>query len=776
MAVSKMNLTGGYTISENTTTKLTTITFTASGTIFVPEDILCNVLLVGGGGGGGISMMTTSAFTTAGGGLAAGGGGAGGLGYGYLTLLSKNTYNIAIGTGGVGGKYQTVGGSTIPRNGLYSSIIGTNISEIAYGGGAGSGYNTVSNGSAGGSGGGVGPIAGAGTGGSATTGSGTLTYLGNVGGNASVVYGRSASGGGGAGSAAPTAATSGNGGNAYLWTNDNIYYAGGGAGGNASSSASYTNYGGGTATTTNKGGGGNGGKPNSASTGLGTSGTANTGGGGGGSSYGFIGNTAYSNYYGGNGGSGICKFIYIMPYLLYDFTAQYGTGTTTNGASITSWKDISRDQSLTGGSCVYSTSTINSYPVTSGYMNLTYGNTTTIQNNWSWFCVLRTGGTGLTGDNNLIYNSSTNALEIGLNNGNLRAGYNGVKWSVGAAYISGGTSGTWNAIINTNYILTVICSSTDNTTSATQTYTFRINGIDYTPASNTDTGYYYINNPQIGNSTTQTFMGEQMLFNTKLSLDSIQKMEQILSNQWGIPIPSKISLVPSNPLNAFYNTFGQTAYYPLVYDIKNYVTGVGVTDSTMGRAGNNTAGTANFSGDYAVTNVGTRSLSFSGGAHNNSSASYPVLPGFVCNGNISFTCWFKSSYNGGSTRIFDAGNLRLYFGGGSNDSYLVINDRYTFASNVRFNTNIWSFVAITLQGNTFNWYINEGGTGNTGTGPPTFSWTSSFTTSVIYLGHSMGDDPEFSGLLQDVRFFNGIVLNASQIQSLYNLGSARVGT
>ena len=236
--------------------------------------------------------------------------------------------------------------------------------------------------------------------------------------------------------------------------------------------------------------------------------------------------------------------------LIYDFTTASGTSTTTNGATLTSWKDARTGKSLSGGTATYNTTTtINSYPTTTSYMNLTYGNITTVQNYWTWICVLRTGGTALTGDNNMIYNSSSYALEIGLNGGNLKVCYSAIAWSVGAASVSGGSAGTWIAATNTNYILAVICRSTNNTTSSTQSYTFRINGVDYTPASNTDSRYYYINNPQIGNinSTTQTFMGEQMLFNTDMNVGSVQYIEQYLSYKWGIGLGTTTKVIASPP-------------------------------------------------------------------------------------------------------------------------------------------------------------------------------------------------------------------------------------
>ena len=237
--------------------------------------------------------------------------------------------------------------------------------------------------------------------------------------------------------------------------------------------------------------------------------------------------------------------------LYYDFTSLSGTSTTTNGAVITTWTDSRKGVVGTNyNSCAYRTDvTINSKPTTVGSVSTTLGNTTTVQNYWTWYCVLRTGGTALTGDNNMIYNSSNYALEIGLNNGNLKVCYSAVAWSVGAASVSGGSAGTWTAAINTNYIFTIICNSTNNTTSSTQSFTFRINGVDFTPSNKTDSRFFYINNPIVGNynNTTQTFMGEQILFNTNHSVATAQQIEQHLSYKWNIPIGATPAIATSSP-------------------------------------------------------------------------------------------------------------------------------------------------------------------------------------------------------------------------------------
>jgi hypothetical protein len=230
--------------------------------------------------------------------------------------------------------------------------------------------------------------------------------------------------------------------------------------------------------------------------------------------------------------------------LVYNFSSLTGTSTTTNGANITTWRDTRTNLLGSYATAVYHTdTTINSKPTVTGCVTTTYGNNTTPQNSWSFYCVLRTGSTALSGVNNLTNNDITYSLQITLNGGSLQCCYSYVGWTVG-------TGSTWVASTNTNYILTVICSGSNTTNSSTQTYTFRVNGVDVTPVGNTDSGkHWYIINPVVGNSTntTQTYMGEQILYKTNHSVSDAQTMEQYLSNKWGIGIGATPTVAPSSP-------------------------------------------------------------------------------------------------------------------------------------------------------------------------------------------------------------------------------------
>lgn len=234
----------------------TLYTFTSGGTINLSSTSACQVLIVGGGGGGGLGYASNQSD--------AAGGGAGGVGIGTLTLVGGTTYTIGVGYGG--------GGSS---NGGNSVIYGGSINETAYGGGfGGNTQNNISSqtgGNGGSGGGGNADYFHAGLYGTATRGSGTLTYYGNNGGTGVQNGGGGGGGGAGGGGGSGNGSNGGNGGSGITWAiNSNVYGGGGGggssfsggvggnggAGGGASGITAYTNTGNINATPNTGGGGG----------------------------------------------------------------------------------------------------------------------------------------------------------------------------------------------------------------------------------------------------------------------------------------------------------------------------------------------------------------------------------------------------------------------------------------------------------------------------------------------------------------------------------------
>jgi hypothetical protein len=259
------------TIISGSTDKF--LVFNSSGTVIFNRNTICKVLLVGGGGAGGTASGNE-------------GGGGGGVGIGIIKFIANTTYTITVGNGRVSS------GTNSNNN---SSIVGTNINEVAYSGGDGKNID----GSDGGSGGGGGGYIGAHWGGkptmrlsSSVNDNASIIYYGNAGGYCQWVGG--GSGGGGAQNMGTNSAASNGtaGGDGIQWTENNNYYGGGGGGGGG-----YNNAGG-------SGGIGGGGTGGTSPGGVGSNGSANTGGGGGGG--------ASSSSLGGSGGSGIVIIRYVM--------------------------------------------------------------------------------------------------------------------------------------------------------------------------------------------------------------------------------------------------------------------------------------------------------------------------------------------------------------------------------------------------------------------------------------------------------------------------------
>jgi hypothetical protein len=199
-----------YEVHSFVTVGSGTITFSSAGFV--------DALVVAGGGGGGSSEG--GAFHESG-----GGGGAGGLLYSSTLPVSAGTYNITVGSGGVGSFVHsnvTFGGN--------STFTGAGVSMTAVGGGRGNGaYSTNGNGGSGG--GGAGNIRTAGTG---VAGPPRQGYDGGLG----AANGADSAGGGGGGAGAPgqsvTGSTGGNGGAGLSYsirTGSPVFYAAGGGGG-----------------------------------------------------------------------------------------------------------------------------------------------------------------------------------------------------------------------------------------------------------------------------------------------------------------------------------------------------------------------------------------------------------------------------------------------------------------------------------------------------------------------------------------------------------------
>lgn len=181
--------------SDGTNSYTRCVVWTTNGTITLPSTSTIYLWLVGGGGSGGGSLGT--AFQNPSG----AGGGAGRVIHGTIELTGGVNYSVTVGAGGAGSV-------STKANGGQSRLFGTGVDEQAFGGGAAGvpGALAQARGENGGSGGGsyrgteADVLGGTAlTGGTFSTNTRNLTYLGFGGGSGNFVQG----GGGGGGAAGP---------------------------------------------------------------------------------------------------------------------------------------------------------------------------------------------------------------------------------------------------------------------------------------------------------------------------------------------------------------------------------------------------------------------------------------------------------------------------------------------------------------------------------------------------------------------------------------------
>ncbi|WP_035610492.1 LamG-like jellyroll fold domain-containing protein, partial [Haloferula sp. BvORR071] len=151
---------------------------------------------------------------------------------------------------------------------------------------------------------------------------------------------------------------------------------------------------------------------------------------------------------------------------------------------------------------------------------------------------------------------------------------------------------------------------------------------------------------------------------------------------------------------------------------------------------------------------------------------YLALPGRLGDSNdFSFAAWVK--WNGGNNwqRIFDLGNgtaSYLFLSPKSGGNTLRVAMRLNNGAEQQLNTTpltagVWTHVAFTISGDTGKLFVN-GSLVNTNTAMTINP--SQIGTETNYLGKSQfAADPNFSGLLDDVRFFNTALTDA-QVSNL----------
>ena len=290
--------------------------------------------------------------------------------------------------------------------------------------------------------------------------------------------------------------------------------------------------------------------------------------------YMWLGNKAITNYTTINSdissNNSASAFSFPTSNLLFDFFAGYGSSTTTNGGTITSWTD--KRMSITAtGSGIYNANIQNGLPmVSSGVLttpSIGSGNIT----NWTYFLVCKFGSTtSATGSEAFFENPATNGIQIGFS-GDAASGFSACYNHTAWAPIKSTATFAANGI----YILTISYSLTGTT----GTYVYRTNGVDTTQSpgyattgTNYVSGTYIVSKGSFGGTTPNAnggYVGEQILYNSTLTLLQIQQIEQHLAYTWGIAIGSSPQIPSTSPFAASTSigttTLSLTAntYYPL---------------------------------------------------------------------------------------------------------------------------------------------------------------------------------------------------------------------
>ena len=175
--------------------------------------------------------------------------------------------------------------------------------------------------------------------------------------------------------------------------------------------------------------------------------------------------------------------------LLFDFNAKSGTNSTTNNSAVTLWTDARSGISVGSaaangnGTGTYFTNSINGFPAISTSVSSGMGQSSwiTISSapSWTGFVVFNTGSSFTSNQGGSSFLTGPNAgLQFEVYQNHLQPSSNGV---------ASGPPATNTMTNNTNYIWSVIYNSS--------AITHRVNGVDYTPASNT-----YSTVPKIGGS------------------------------------------------------------------------------------------------------------------------------------------------------------------------------------------------------------------------------------------------------------------------------------
>jgi hypothetical protein len=219
-------------------------------------------------------------------------------------------------------------------------------------------------------------------------------------------------------------------------------------------------------------------------------------------------------------------------YLLFGFTATYGLDNTTNGGAVTKWTDQRMGVTITG-SGTYNSNILNGLPMMSSLL-LTFPSsflsTAPFLGNFSMFFVVNIGN--VSGGNSDLLRGPSFFITI-------QSSY----LSIGMQNVGYAPQPTATVSNNTNYIFTILSSCAGG--SNPMVITYRYNGVDKTPGSNTWAVKPLMQSLAL--ESGQCSIGEFIMYGANLGVSGAQTVEQYLSKKWQIPIGTTPTIAATSP-------------------------------------------------------------------------------------------------------------------------------------------------------------------------------------------------------------------------------------
>lgn len=147
---------------------------------------------------------------------------------------------------------------------------------------------------------------------------------------------------------------------------------------------------------------------------------------------------------------------------------------------------------------------------------------------------------------------------------------------------------------------------------------------------------------------------------------------------------------------------------------------------------------------------------FDGGPY--ATGNFISLPAMSRPVTLTFSCFINITIINAFARIFDyGGSFRLHM---KNSTSLWFNDKYKINYKGSFQ-NTWKHIAFTIDGNTLRPYEN-------GLPMNAITMTSGLSpaSSIGYIAHSMGGDPNTKGMFSDFRIY-GRALGDSEMMNIF---------